>query len=62
MVSPAIEARYVARCAAGQALQFTSYPGATHMGVLKPESPLTADLERWTQDRFAGLPSRSTCS
>jgi pimeloyl-ACP methyl ester carboxylesterase len=62
VVSPAIEARYIAGlCAAGRALQFTSYPGATHMGVLKPESPLTADLERWTQDRFAGLPARSTC-
>jgi hypothetical protein len=32
------------------------------MGVLKPESPLTADLETWTQDRFAGLPARNTCS
>jgi hypothetical protein len=43
------------------------------MGVLKPESPLPADLERWTQDRFggatwtllkdagSGLPARSTC-
>jgi uncharacterized membrane protein HdeD (DUF308 family) len=62
VVSPAIEAGYVARlCAAGRALQFTSYPGATHMGVLKPESPLTADLEHWTRDRFAGLPARDTC-
>ncbi len=62
VVSPAIEARYVAGlCSAGRALQFTTYPGATHMGVLKPESPLTADLERWTQDRFAGRPARNTC-
>ena len=63
VVSPAIQARYVAGlCAAGQPLTFTSYAGATHMGVLKPESPLTADLETWTQDRFAGRPARNTCS
>jgi pimeloyl-ACP methyl ester carboxylesterase len=62
VVDPAIQARYIAGlCSAGRALQFTSYPGATHMGVLKPESPLTADLEHWTQDRFAGRPARSTC-
>jgi len=62
VVDPAIQTAYVARlCSAGRPLQFTSYPGATHMGVMKPESPLTADLEKWTQDRFAGVPALNTC-
>ncbi len=62
VVSPTIEAAYIARlCAMGRPLQFTSYPGRTHMGILQPDSPLVGDLERWTQDRFAGRPETSTC-
>lgn len=62
VVSPTIQAAYVARlCAAGRPLQFTSYPGRTHMGVMAPESPLAGDLETWTRDRFAGRPSVTTC-
>ncbi len=62
VVSPAIEKAYVASlCAAGRPLRFTSYPGRTHMGVLLAASPLPADLEQWTQDRFAGQPQTSTC-
>ncbi|SDF00788.1 Uncharacterized membrane protein HdeD, DUF308 family [Blastococcus aurantiacus] len=53
---------YVARlCAAGRPLQYTTYAGRNHMGVLEPGSPLNADLEQWTQDRLAGLPQQSTC-
>ncbi|MDQ6897652.1 MAG: alpha/beta hydrolase, partial [Actinomycetota bacterium] len=62
VVNPATQAAYVAGlCSAGRPLQFTSYPGASHMGVMKPESPLAGDLETWTQDRFAGRPATNTC-
>jgi len=62
VVNPATQAAYVeGLCSAGRPLQFTSYPGASHMGVMKPESPLTGDLETWTQDRFAGRPATNTC-
>jgi uncharacterized membrane protein HdeD (DUF308 family) len=63
VVSPAIERAYVdGRCAAGRPLLFVSYPGRTHMGVMAADSPLPADLEQWTLDRFAGRPPASTCS
>lgn len=62
VVNPAIQAAYVAGlCSTGHQLQFTSYPGATHMGVMQPESPLAGYLETWTQDRFAGRPATNTC-
>jgi uncharacterized membrane protein HdeD (DUF308 family)/acetyl esterase/lipase len=62
VVDPAINRAYVAGlCAAGQALRFTGYPGRTHMGVLLADSPLPADLEQWTLDRFAGRAPTSTC-
>lgn len=63
VVDPAINRAYVAGlCAAGQPLRFTGYPGRTHMGVLLADSPLPADLEQWTLDRFAGRAPTSTCS
>lgn len=49
------------RCAAGQHLEFVSYPDLTHMGVLQPDSPLPAKLITWTADRFAGQPAEPTC-
>ena len=53
---------YVARlCAAGRPLQYTTYEGRNHMGVLEPDSPLNADLEQWTQDRLAAVPQENTC-
>ncbi|GAB7189516.1 hypothetical protein NUM3379_02220 [Kineococcus sp. NUM-3379] len=53
---------YVARlCAAGHPLRYTRYPDRSHMGVLEAGSPLNADLEQWTLDRFAGAPSQDDC-
>jgi hypothetical protein len=43
-------------------VELKTYDDRTHMSVLEPDSPLTADLEHWTQDRFAGAPAPSTCS
>ncbi|BAL87978.1 putative lipase [Actinoplanes missouriensis 431] len=54
---------YVARlCAAGRPLRYTRYAGRSHMGVLERDSPLNADLERWTKDRLAGRPHQDDCA
>jgi uncharacterized membrane protein HdeD (DUF308 family)/alpha-beta hydrolase superfamily lysophospholipase len=49
------------QCAAGQHLEFVSYPNLTHMGVLQPDSGLPDKLIAWTADRFAGAPPEPTC-
>ena len=60
VISPRLQDDYVAGlCAAGRPLRYERYEGRSHMGVLEPDSPLNADLERWTQERFAGLPRRT---
>ena len=62
VISPRLQDDYVARlCAAGRPLIYTRYADRTHMGVLEQDSPLTADLEQWTEDRLAGLPQENTC-
>ncbi|WP_232821766.1 lipase family protein [Desertihabitans aurantiacus] len=48
-------------CSAGHPLRYTRYPDRSHMGVLEPDSPLNADLEQWTLDRFAGAPQQDDC-
>ncbi len=49
------------RCAAGQPLEFVSYPGLSHMGVLQPDSGLPDKLIAWTADRFDEKPDQPTC-
>ncbi|MGH9380499.1 MAG: hypothetical protein ACRD2Z_07795 [Thermoanaerobaculia bacterium] len=64
VVSPSIQDAYVdSRCASGQPLEYRTYPGKTHMGVLQDDdSVLPMDLEHWTRDRLNGLPSSNTCA
>jgi hypothetical protein len=53
----AIQERFVKqRCDAGQRLEYLTYAAREHLSVVVPDSPLNADLVRWTQDRFAGKP------
>jgi uncharacterized membrane protein HdeD (DUF308 family)/acetyl esterase/lipase len=62
VINIAINEGWVAQqCAAGYKLDFRTYPGRTHMGVLDADSPLTDELATWTADRFAGKPAASTC-
>jgi uncharacterized membrane protein HdeD (DUF308 family)/alpha-beta hydrolase superfamily lysophospholipase len=49
------------QCAAGQHLDFQTYPDKTHMSVLATNSPLPKDLIAWTAARFAGQPAPQTC-
>ncbi len=62
LVVPDRQAAYARRlCAAGQNLEYRTYAGRDHVGVVAPDSPLVADLVRWTADRLAGAPAPSTC-
>jgi len=63
LVLPSVQKRYVdARCAAGQSLEYRTYKGFDHVGVVAdPSSPLIPDLIAWTKARFAGTPQPSGC-
>jgi hypothetical protein len=50
------------QCAAGYKLDFRTYSGLSHMGVLDgATSALPKQLAAWTADRFAGRPAPNTC-
>jgi pimeloyl-ACP methyl ester carboxylesterase/uncharacterized membrane protein HdeD (DUF308 family) len=56
------QADYVrGRCAAGGRVEYRTYPGRDHVGLIAVDSPLIPDLVQWTQDRLDGRPARSTC-
>src|SRR5690606_36874390 len=62
LIAPAAQQEYVdERCASGQAIDYRTYPGRDHMGVVTGDSPLLPELMTWTKERFAGLPATSTC-
>ena len=55
LVLPSAQKTYVdGMCKAGQSLEYRTYKGYDHVGVvLNPKSPLIPDLIRWTKDRLA---------
>ncbi|MBC9954745.1 DUF308 domain-containing protein [Leucobacter sp. cx-42] len=62
LVLPAVQTQFVAdRCAAGQAIEYRTYPGLDHMGVVGDSSALPDDLIAWTADRFTGAEFAPTC-
>ncbi|MGZ0150306.1 hypothetical protein ACXJJ3_24805 [Kribbella sp. WER1] len=62
LVVPAAQAEYVgARCAAGYAVDYRTYPGRDHVGLVQPDSPLVPDLITWTKARLTAQPPHSTC-
>jgi acetyl esterase/lipase len=62
VILPDIQQHFVQRrCAAGQSLEYKAYPGQDHDSITSEGSPLSLDLVRWTQDRFAGRPQASGC-
>jgi hypothetical protein len=63
LVLPSVQARYVKqRCAAGQKLDYLTYPGRDHVGLVTSDSPLIAALFSWTEDRFAAEPAPDNCA
>src|SRR4051794_9770028 len=45
-------------CGLGQVVDYRTYPGADHTGVVAASDP---DILQWVDDRFAGQPPASTC-
>jgi pimeloyl-ACP methyl ester carboxylesterase len=63
LVVPAAQDAYVkARCAAGQQVDYRTYPGRDHVPLVEPDSPAIPDLITWTKDRLAGKAPRNTCT
>lgn len=62
LILPAAQEAYVeGRCAAGQAVDYRTYPGRGHVPLVEPDSPLIPELISWTEDRFTGKPATDTC-
>ncbi|HWL02324.1 MAG TPA: lipase family protein [Microbacteriaceae bacterium] len=62
LIQPQAQQAYVDElCASGQALEYRTYEGRDHMGVVTGDSPLLGELMAWTTDRFAGKPAGDTC-
>ena len=49
------------RCAGGGRVDYRTYPGRDHVGLIAPDSPLIPDLIQWTHDRLDGKTAGSTC-
>ncbi|MFI8251984.1 lipase family protein [Streptomyces filamentosus] len=62
LVLPAVQRAYAeAACAAGNRVDYRTYPGLDHTGVVGEGSPLPPQLLAWTADRFQGRPAPTTC-
>ncbi|MBX3069368.1 MAG: DUF308 domain-containing protein [Thermomicrobiales bacterium] len=48
-------------CELGNQVDYRTYEGYDHVGVVSGDSPLLTDLITWTQERIDGLPPESTC-
>jgi hypothetical protein len=62
LILPTIQAAYArSRCEEGGQVDYRTYEGYDHVGVVGEDSPLIPDLLSWTQARFDGKPPESTC-
>ena len=62
VVTPTAQDEYVrGRCEGGGRVDYRTYPGRDHVGLIAADSPLIPELVRWTQDRLDGRPAGSTC-
>ncbi|NGP28768.1 alpha/beta fold hydrolase, partial [Rhodococcus aetherivorans] len=62
LVTAAVQDGYVRdRCAENWALDYRSYPGRDHLGLVAEDSPLVPELLTWTEQRLAGIAAPGTC-
>lgn len=62
LIVPAAQDAFVTElCEAGQILEYHTYTGKDHLGVVGEDSPLIPDLMRWTEARFAGDALAESC-
>jgi hypothetical protein len=63
VVLPAVQEGFVRRwCDQGQRLEYRTYAGRDHMGVVAAASPLVGDLLDWTRSRLDGRPPAGGCT
>jgi hypothetical protein len=62
LIVPTMQDNYVtSRCAAGQPIDYRTYPGLDHIPLVEADSPLLPDLFAWTEARFDGQAYVPTC-
>lgn len=62
LVKPALQHDWVAaRCAAGEHIDYRTYPGLSHNSLVATDSPLTPQLVQWTLDRWNGEAPTPNC-
>jgi uncharacterized membrane protein HdeD (DUF308 family)/alpha-beta hydrolase superfamily lysophospholipase len=62
LVLPEVQAAFVrGLCAAGVRVDYRTYAGRDHVGVVAADSPLIPDLVAWTHDRLAGTAPPTNC-
>jgi acetyl esterase/lipase len=63
LVEPSVQAAYVENlCGQGQGIEYHTYAGLDHLGVVQEGSPMIDDLMNWTTSRFDGTPGATECS
>ena len=63
LITPAAQAEYVeTRCAQGQPVDYRTYQGRDHVGLMHADSPAIADLLAWTDERFSLVAPTDTCA
>jgi pimeloyl-ACP methyl ester carboxylesterase len=63
VVRPEVTAGFVAaRCADGAAISYWQLPGQEHLTLVQSGSPVEDPLIIWTQERFAGKPTTTSCT
>lgn len=61
VVLPLQDAYVADRCAAGQAIDYRTYPGLNHVPLVEADSPLIPELIDWINARLAGDPPTPNC-
>lgn len=62
LITPAAQGAYVdGRCEAGQQVDYRTYAGRDHLGVVAADSPAVEDLLGWTVQRLQGAPVADSC-
>jgi pimeloyl-ACP methyl ester carboxylesterase len=59
--SSATDAYVEERCAAGQQLEYWTFPRRDHLTIVQPGTPLEELLIKWTTARFADEPQATSC-
>lgn len=62
LVKPPLQHDWVeARCSAGEAIDYRTFPGLSHNTLVAADSPLTPQIVQWTLDRWDGAAPTPNC-